>query len=324
MTDTSQTTTSTRKLKSPTKKKRRRRRRPERCQCGLDECNDFQAVLGSVLRERCSYTHPDGCLKKTQRLRSTMIHNKLCEWRRVFCPNDNPEPSTNGRFNEIHYPVDFLEYARDKGNGNNKSVCKMIPIDKAKDFGMFKSEYVVGNFVVVVPSLTSRDAWRIRREDDYESGVDVKPSKVHGKGLFAKKRFNDGEIICRYSGTLVPDDGTTTIVSDFLCTVGETKDGRTTRYHIDSTDPANSSGRWCNHSVLPNARLVVPRAGIKKYKDEQGFLTQTFIFVQCCSPTGINRGQEIRINYGMEYFTNEKGELDKTLFYSGIKVKIST
>lgn len=305
------TTRSTLRSELPVKKPRR----SERCPCGLDECNNFAKTLGAVFHDRCYYTPVENCVTDSQRLRSQMIYEKLCEWRREFCPNDKPEPTKTGRFNEIHYPREFLEYSQ---QGNGKSVCKTIPIDEAIKFGMYQPEYVFEGRVVVVPSLTSRDAWRNRRKDDYESGVDVKPSKVHGKGLFAKKRFNDGEIICRYSGTLVPDDGTTTIVSDFLCTVGETKDGRTTRYYIDSTDPANSSGRWCNHSCLPNARLVLPVSGEIERKEE--YPNQGSILVQCHSRKGIGCGQEIKINYGKEYFTIN-GVLDHT-FFSGIRLKM--
>ena len=85
-------------------------------------------------------------------------------------------------------------------------------------------------------------------------------SNVHGFGLFAKVKLAKGDLLCRYTGTLVRNCD----VNDNVW-VADVEGG----WGIDSSSPDNESGRWCNHSVTPNAKMYIPNSGtydsIRKY-----------------------------------------------------------
>ena len=137
-----------------------------------------------------------------------------------------------------------------------------------------------------------------------EHNVVARESRVHGIGLFARKRIHIGDIICLYSGTLV----SAVKKSDFLAKVIVSK----REMFIDGGDVDNFSGRWINHMCNPNARLIQPWEGngILRYKEKYA------IIVVCIK--NIQKGEEIFINYGIEYFMKD-GVLDYVSYSYGCK-----
>ena len=138
-----------------------------------------------------------------------------------------------------------------------------------------------------------------------EHNVVARESKVHGIGLFASKRIQKRDIICLYSGKLVKKN----TESDFVANVIVSN----TKKFIDARDVKNFSGRWINHRLNPNARLIQPweSDGILRYKDKHA------IIVECIEE--IQVGEEIFIDYGIEYFTKD-GVLDFDSYSYGLKM----
>ena len=137
-----------------------------------------------------------------------------------------------------------------------------------------------------------------------EHNVVARESKVHGIGLFARKRIKKGDIICLYSGKLVSEN----TKSDFVANVIVSK----RKMFIDGRDVDNFSGRWINHRLNPNARLTQPWEGngILRYRGKHA------IIVECIAE--IQRDEEIFIDYGIEYFMKD-GVLDFDSYSYGCK-----
>ena len=333
------------------------------CACGNVWCNSVSKFLGPpVVNRKLCYKRPSQFKRplvtyshKNKFKRAQIIDNQMIEWRKV-CGN-KATLSISARFNEIHYPREFLYEV-----GECTRLPMTIPITLAKQVGMFRDEYVVYNprldlhSVLVVPSVTTTDALARVINSPYltiskqlqhecicftcvntspvtasktgttstsllqrsptqlclqpyhysvlERNVFVWRSKIHNYGLFARKTMVKGDIICLYSGSLH-----TNILNnkgDFICSIALNNK----KYYIDARDILNYSGRWCNHSVVPNARLLVPLRGILKLKTGQHA-----ILIQCVRT--INRCDEIFINYGLEYYTTEK-EID-TQYYTFVR-----
>jgi len=131
-----------------------------------------------------------------------------------------------------------------------------------------------------------------------EHNVFASKSEAHGIGLFARKTLKVKDIICLYSGNLVPENTGSMYIAEVSVPEG--------KIFIDGQDVENFSGRWINHSIRPNAQLVHPIGGILQYKKRFA------IFVECTKD--IYNGQEIFIDYGIEYFL-EGGVLDATYEY---------
>ena len=132
-----------------------------------------------------------------------------------------------------------------------------------------------------------------------EKNVFVWTSKIHGFGLFARRKMKPLDIVCLYSGDLRQKKWTTT--GDFVCEIDQG--------FIDSEDVNNFSGRWMNHSCSPNARLVVP-LGQKLLKCLQK--GRVAILVECVKT--IHPFDEICIDYGMKYFVSKTGSVDYNYF----------
>ena len=131
-----------------------------------------------------------------------------------------------------------------------------------------------------------------------EHNVFASQSRAHGIGLFTRKNLKVKDIICLYSGKVVSENTEGKYIVEVSTTEG--------KMFIDGQDINNFSGRWINHSIRPNARLVQPVGGILQYNG------RSVIFVECMKP--IYSGQEIFINYGLKYFM-KGGVLDKTYDY---------
>ena len=118
-----------------------------------------------------------------------------------------------------------------------------------------------------------------------------------------------GDIICLYSGFLRKTNEET---GDFVCDVHGNPHQKIDAQHVD-----NYSGRWMNHSVTPNARLVIPLDDrlLKCHANRVAIIVEC---VKC-----IVRCEEIFINYGKSYFTQENGTCDMNYFYSkGMKLSM--
>ncbi|MGD2110277.1 MAG: nucleotidyltransferase family protein, partial [Phycisphaerae bacterium] len=97
----------------------------------------------------------------------------------------------------------------------------------------------------------------------WRAKIEVKPSPVHGVGVFAKQNIKAGEVIGRYYGKPVGRDGTYVVSR-------QDRSGRRERFEI------TGKLRFLNHSCRPNARL-------------DGFALK--------ATESILAGQEIRIRY---------------------------
>lgn len=127
----------------------------------------------------------------------------------------------------------------------------------------------------------------------FEQHVYVSKSTVHGFGLFARHLMREKDIICLYSG-----ERRTSIVqgNDYICKVEGDTD-RTESFFIDGQDKPYYSGRWSNHSIVPNARLTVPLGGVLICHDNK----KCGIVVECIRPIAEN--EEIFIDYGKRWWT---------------------
>ena len=127
-----------------------------------------------------------------------------------------------------------------------------------------------------------------------EKLVYVAPSKIcTGYGLFAKVNIPSTSVACWYSGKQVmhrlSPDSNTWIAN--VCSV----------WGIDSEDITNFSGRWANHSLRNNARIALPDAGVL-YCDRT---KRHYIYIY--TTRAITRGEEITVNYGKEFWTDDGG-----------------
>ena len=134
-----------------------------------------------------------------------------------------------------------------------------------------------------------------------ERNVFVWKSPVHGFGVYARKRLRPKEIICLYSGK----PGSSETDNPFICKVDGEEDGSIL---IDASDPNNYSGRWINHSFVPNARLVVPICGLMRHDKKY------VVIVECTKE--IQQFEEVFIDYGWQYFVNKKKFLNVDYFYN--------
>lgn len=120
-----------------------------------------------------------------------------------------------------------------------------------------------------------------------ESDFEVKPSSVMGagQGLFVRRAFVEDELLGPYTGELI------TYIdlaagrfsgSDYLLGITET-------YLIAGEGPQANYTRYINHSLTPNALLVVSA----RWKRAHFVATRT-----------IEPGEEVFFDYGEEYWRN--------------------
>ena len=133
-----------------------------------------------------------------------------------------------------------------------------------------------------------------------ERNVYVWQSVVHRYGLFARENMQSGDIVCLYSGDLRK---TNEVKGDFVCDVHGNPGLK-----IDGQAHDNYSGKWMNHSLIPNARLCTP-LGDRLLKCHAKRIA---IIVECVRP--IVRFEEIFIDYGKQYFITD-GVVHKSYFY---------
>ena len=137
------------------------------CACGDPYCNIITKFLGTVLvKTKCSYAYPSKLQSKKKQFRSKQIRLKLTEFRtntnKRFRHQIPSEPHKNDRFNEIHYPISFLNKFK-----TNRRIPESIDIDMAKQVNMFRHDLVRADShtrkqcVVVVPTLDAHQSIQV-------------------------------------------------------------------------------------------------------------------------------------------------------------------
>lgn len=126
----------------------------------------------------------------------------------------------------------------------------------------------------------------------FEQHVYVHKSPIHGYGLYARHAIRVKDIICLYSG-----ERRTSVVegNNFICKVHTSDTKGSEVFFIDGQDTPHFSGRWANHSHVPNARLTVPLGGVISCHDNK----KCAILVECIK--AIKEHEEIFIDYGNDY-----------------------
>ena len=136
-----------------------------------------------------------------------------------------------------------------------------------------------------------------------EQHVYVWKSTTHGFGLFARHSMRVNDIICLYSG-----ERRTSVVegNNYTCKIqGDSKGSET--FYIDGRNKPYYSGRWINHSTVPNASLIVPLGGVISCHEN----TKCAILVHCVKR--IRKHEEIFIDYGHSWRTKSNVDGSKLL-----------
>ena len=122
---------------------------------------------------------------------------------------------------------------------------------------------------------------------------------MHGLGLFARRPIDKKRLICRYAGDLVE---VSRQEEEYVADCGIPGWG------IDASHCVEA-GKFANHRLVPNARLVIPDAGIyDKYR------SRYYLYVETLET--ILPGEEIFVDYSIKYFTDDKtGKVDRIYWY---------
>ena len=140
--------------------------------------------------------------------------------------------------------------------------------------------------------------------------VDMSNVDIGGFGLFALKNIGVGEVLCRYTGELVehvPEDGG----GEWFAGI-KNEDG--SEWGIDSTSTLNESGRWANHSLDCNAQMLVYNQTYDRLYDKY--------YIMLVSTKNIQEGEEILLDYGRDYFLDEKTKIVDRIYYTGLPTLI--
>jgi len=108
-------------------------------------------------------------------------------------------------------------------------------------------------------------------------GVRVGRSGISGVGLFATRAYRKGQVICEYTGKVIPADSP--VVNKYLFELN-------TRWTLDGS-PKSNIGRWANHAC--------GTAGNAKSSTSQR------LRVWLIARRRIEPGDEIFFDYGQEY-----------------------
>ena len=141
------------------------------CACGDPYCNIITKFLGTrIVSSKCYYDHTLKSQIPKTRFRSQAIVKKLKMFRMntsrrfrfQFLRQLAPEPAEGVPFNEIHYPILFLN----KFVGKQR-IPESIDIDLAKRVNMFNDELIWWNpshqkkCMIVVPTLDAHLAIQV-------------------------------------------------------------------------------------------------------------------------------------------------------------------
>ncbi|OYT36705.1 SET domain-containing protein-lysine N-methyltransferase [Candidatus Pacearchaeota archaeon ex4484_71] len=120
--------------------------------------------------------------------------------------------------------------------------------------------------------------------------IKVKSSKIHGRGVYAKKHIKKGEKIIEYVGRIITKKQSEEIAERQIQKSKRKKKRGAVyifelnkRYDIDGDTPWNKA-KYINHSCSPNAETV----------DEDGHIWIIAI-------RDIQKGEEITYNYGYSF-----------------------
>lgn len=104
--------------------------------------------------------------------------------------------------------------------------------------------------------------------------VEVRPSSIHGKGLFATKRLRKGAFVAEYVGPIIPYDPKSR--NRYLFEVSPTE-------VIDGHDKSNIA-RYINHTKRPNC-------------EARGYARRIRIYTSRV----VARNAELTLDYGLDY-----------------------
>ena len=174
---------------SPPRKRSKKQKRRRSCACGHPQCNQILESLGFLFvktgfsHRKVSRSVVDDVNGKIQSLRYEKTREQLRSWRRTFCPDRSSDPPNSLRINELHYPLKFLIYS--KNQGTQSRLLTTLPVSKAKEFGMYREEYILKDCipdprVVTVPCLTTEEGHNDRVIYQHStSDGNPYPSSVH-------------------------------------------------------------------------------------------------------------------------------------------------
>ena len=131
--------------------------------------------------------------------------------------------------------------------------------------------------------------------------IQVRRSKIHGSGVFAKRAIKKGEFIIEYKGLLrthaevdAAYDGEDETGHTFLFTLNED-------YVLDANINGNDA-RWINHSCDPNCES-------SHIEDPGGDPTKDRIVIEAARD--IKAGEELSYNYGIRLAERHTPKLKK-------------
>ena len=123
-------------------------------------------------------------------------------------------------------------------------------------------------------------------------GLSIKKSRLpnSGNGLFAEKPFKKGEVVAMYSSEETKDPENDEDKSGYGWT---TKKG----YIVDAASTQSGMGRWSNMCRKQNQR-----SKLCKGNNVIGVTSRNPVKVQFKALKNIQRGDEIYVSYGRDYF----------------------
>ena len=131
--------------------------------------------------------------------------------------------------------------------------------------------------------------------------IQVRRSKIHGSGVFAKRAIKKGEFIIEYKGLLrthaevdAAYDGEDETGHTFLFTLNDD-------YVLDANIDGNDA-RWINHSCDPNCES-------SHVEDPGGDPTKDRIVIEAARD--IKAGEELSYNYGIRLAERHTPKLKK-------------
>ena len=132
-----------------------------------------------------------------------------------------------------------------------------------------------------------------------ERGVEVYPSTVHGLGLFTRRSFKKGELVCYYSGT--PSRHVTLAnLSKYIveCLWNNPDTDVDEKWYLDSVKVENRCGRYIN-----DARHTGYDWNVKfgDYMSDQVDISGNY-FIEVRALVDIPKGVELFVDYGNEFW----------------------
>lgn len=154
-----------------------------------------------------------------------------------------------------HWCSRCIEYDRSKKNAAVDGEQQYA--DRKKRKGEDDKQRVESSRLHLITGLASSQRKRDLKEEPVSarhesSSLIVKPSKIHGMGVFADRPFRKGDVVTEYVGEYINEESAQKRekhyrrqrITDFICRVNE-------KVAIDATRKGNAT-RFVNHSCDPN------------------------------------------------------------------------